>query len=66
MIQTPRSDIYVVMLGIALGAILLGCLLLMLVLNRYEWKTKVSVLGSSSPGLVAAVEQPVGSPIALS
>lgn len=38
MIQTPRSDIYVAMLGIALGAIVIGSILLALVMNRYEWK----------------------------
>ena len=42
------------MLGIALGAMLLGCLLLVLILNRYEFKTKVSALDPSrrdGPGL---------------
>jgi len=32
------------MLGIALGAMVLGCLLLLLVLNRYEFKTKAAAL----------------------
>lgn len=41
-VQTPKSDIYVVMLSIALGAILLGSLLLALVMNRYEWSTTVA------------------------
>lgn len=36
-VQTPKSDIFVVMLGISLGAIVLGCLFLVLLLNRYEW-----------------------------
>jgi hypothetical protein len=43
-VQTPKSDIYVALLGIALGAMLLGCLLLVLILNRYEFKAKVSAL----------------------
>jgi hypothetical protein len=34
-VQTPRSDIFVVMLGIALGAMVLGCLLLLLIVNQY-------------------------------
>ena len=42
-VQTPQSDVYVAMLGVALGAIVLGCLLLTLVLNRYEFATKVSM-----------------------
>ena len=47
-VQTPRSDIYVAMLGIALGAILLGWLLLVLVLNRYEFKVKATALATPS------------------
>jgi hypothetical protein len=43
-VQTPKSDIYVTLLGIALGAMILGCLLLVLILNSYEFKTKVSAL----------------------
>lgn len=39
-VQAPKSDIFVVLLGISLGAILLGCLLLGLVMNRYNFKTK--------------------------
>jgi hypothetical protein len=35
------------MLGIALGAIFIGSILLALVMNRYEWKSKPS--GSISP-----------------
>jgi len=34
----------VALLGIALGAMILGCLLLLLILNRYEFKTKVSAM----------------------
>lgn len=51
-VQAPKSDVYVVMLGISLGAILLACLLLFLVWGRYEMKTKPTALlgapGSSS------------------
>lgn len=43
-VQTPKSDIYVTLLGIALGAMILGCILLVLILNAYEFKTKVSAL----------------------
>jgi hypothetical protein len=42
LVQTPKSDVYVALLGVALGAILLGCLLLLLQLNRYEFQTKVA------------------------
>ena len=43
-VQTPQSDIYVALLGIALGAMILGCLLLLLILNGYGFSTKVSAL----------------------
>jgi hypothetical protein len=43
-VQSPQSDIYVALLGIALGAMILGCLLLLLILNRYGFSTKVSAL----------------------
>jgi len=54
-VQAPRSDIYVTMLGVALGAMLLGCLLLLLILNRYEFKTTVSATPSPAPVALAAI-----------
>jgi hypothetical protein len=50
-VQAPQSDIYVALLGVALGAMILGCLLLVLVLNRYEFKTKVSALQAPRPAV---------------
>ncbi len=44
LVQTPKSDVFVALLGVSLGAILLGCILLALHLNRYEFQTKVSAL----------------------
>jgi len=63
-VQTPKSDIYVALLGIALGAMILGCLLLVLILNAYEFKTKVSALTpppstSLALALVADAENPL-------
>jgi hypothetical protein len=56
-VQTPQSDIYVVMLAIALGASLLGVLLLVLVLGRYEFSTKAaSLTPSSAPAALAFAE----------
>jgi len=43
-VQAPKSDIFVVLLGISLGAILLGTLLLGLVMNRYNFKTRPTAL----------------------
>jgi len=40
-VQSPKSDIYVALLGVALGAMVLGCLLLVLVLNQYGFQTTV-------------------------
>ena len=41
-VQAPKSDIYVVMLSVALGAMFLGSLLLGMILARYDFKVKVS------------------------
>ncbi len=41
-VQAPKSDIFVVLLSIALGAILIGCVLLLLVWGRYDYKTTVA------------------------
>jgi hypothetical protein len=57
-VQTPKSDIYVTMLGIALGAILLGCLLLFLLLNRYEFQLKAAAIDTNPrPALVSASDR---------
>ena len=37
-VQAPKSDIFVAMLSVALGAILLACLLMLLILWRYDFK----------------------------
>jgi hypothetical protein len=50
LVQSPKSDIYVVLLGISLGAIVISCILMLILLGRYEFKTKVSAL----PPAVAA------------
>jgi hypothetical protein len=39
-VQTPKSDIYVALLGVALGAIIISCILLFLVFKRYDMKIK--------------------------
>jgi len=41
-VQAPKSDVFVVLLGVALGAMILGCLLMFLVLNRYGFSRKVA------------------------
>jgi len=53
-VQTPKSDIYVVMLSIALGAMFLGSLLLVLILGRYDFKVKAAGLTSPSRAISVA------------
>jgi hypothetical protein len=55
-VATPKSDVYVVMLAVSLGAMLLGALLFVLILARYDFKTKVS---TNAAGGSIAVEAPV-------
>ena len=42
LVQAPKSDIYVALLGISLAAIVIGCLLMILLLGKYDWKVKVA------------------------
>jgi hypothetical protein len=49
LVQAPKSDIYVALLGIALGAIVMACLLMLLMLNRYGWSVKVSARSTTAP-----------------
>jgi len=42
LVQSPKSDIYVVLLAIALGAIIVSCLLMIRLFSNYEFRTKVS------------------------
>jgi hypothetical protein len=48
LVQTPKSDIYVTMLGIALGAIFLASLLMVMLFYGYGFSTKVSSLAAGS------------------
>lgn len=36
-VQQARSDIFVVLLGVALGSLIIGCLFLALKLNQFEF-----------------------------
>lgn len=55
-VQAPKSDIYVVMLSIALGAMFVGSILLVLILAKYDFKIKVSAL-HGGPAAVAHLEK---------
>jgi hypothetical protein len=51
-IQSPKSDVYVAMLGISLGAIVIACILMTLIFSKYEFKTKV---GLTAPSRIATL-----------
>jgi hypothetical protein len=53
LVQSPKSDIYVAMLGIALGAIIIACLLMVILFSKYNFSTKISSL--SAPASVATL-----------
>ena len=42
-VPTAKNDIYTALLGLALAAMIIGCILLVLILEGYDFKTKVSV-----------------------
>jgi hypothetical protein len=44
LVQSPKSDIYVVLLGISVGAIVISCILMLILFSRYEFKTKAASL----------------------
>ena len=56
-IAKPKNDIYVALLGIALGAVIVACILLAMEMSNYEWTVnpKVSLAPSQSMPLGQAV-----------
>ncbi len=46
-VQSAKSDVYVALLGVALFAMITGCILLFLVLKRYDMKLKPTFIPSS-------------------
>jgi hypothetical protein len=55
LVQAPKSDVYVILLGVSLAAIVLACLLMALMLNRYGWSVKVSARSMSPHQVVVMV-----------
>lgn len=41
-VQTAKNDVFTYLLAVSLGAIFIGIIFLVLLLNKYEWKTKVA------------------------
>lgn len=69
LVQAPKSDIYVALLGIALASIILGCLLLALVMMKYDWSISVGFAAPTPTAIAAAPVQlasvaTVGTPLA--
>ena len=56
-IAKPKNDIYVALLGIALGAVVLACIMLAMEMSNYEWNVNPKV--SLPPSQVAPLGQPV-------
>ena len=54
LVQSPKSDIFVALLGIALGAILISCILMFVMLYRYNFSTKVSAVVPSASATALA------------
>jgi hypothetical protein len=55
-VPAPQPDIYVALLGVALGALVLGCIMLLVVLGRYEFKVNVSARETSRGASLALVQ----------
>ena len=55
LVAKPKADAYTALLGIALGAILLGILCLCLEMSRYNWNIKATGM-ISAPHRGAAAE----------
>jgi hypothetical protein len=47
LVQSPKSDVYVAMLGIALAAIVISCILMAMLFGKYGFSTKA--VASTAP-----------------
>jgi hypothetical protein len=57
LVQAPQSDVFVALLGVALGAMILGCLLLVLKLNEYGFELKATAVSPAAPTALAEFSQ---------
>lgn len=54
-VQTAKNDVFTYLLAVSLGAIFIGVIFLVLILNQYEWKTKVTgITPAASAGRLLA------------
>ncbi len=58
-VPTAKNDIYTALLGLALAAMIIGCVLLVLILRNYDFKTKVSapIPPPAAPAAPAAIPE---------
>ena len=54
----PKSDIFVVMLGISLAAIVIGCLLMLGVLASHDFSVNVSSLQAPNSHMMSGFDLP--------
>lgn len=52
-VQSPKSDVFVALLGVSLAAMLIACILLILVWKRYEFTTKAALTSVAPAARVA-------------
>jgi hypothetical protein len=62
-VQKPKSDVFVAMLGVSLVAMITGCILLVMILNRYEFKTKASSLARPASSTSVALLEKSANPV---
>jgi len=48
LVQSPKSDIFVVLLSVALGAIVISCLIMVRIFGTYGFSTKAAALPAPS------------------
>jgi hypothetical protein len=54
LVQSPKSDIYVVLLGVSLGAIFIATILMIILLSRYGFSTKVAAVAPAATSTMLA------------
>lgn len=58
LVQSPKSDIFVALLGVALGAMVIATLLMLILLWRYDFKVnaKVAALDDAAPRILSVAD----------
>jgi len=66
LVQSPKSDIFVALLGVALGAIVMACLLMLMILWRYEFKVNAKLAAlDNGPRILNVAAVSIDSPRAV-